>query len=140
MNTVSITTVCGNVNELSSPALHTQGKGPEVRLRCQRGKHISAIEFASYGNPTGDCTTFSVGSCHAELSESVVKQVTNIDNQYDELVLQSAHLLTTSDYFILFFQACIGKRGCSIPVSPARFGGDPCPGIQKSLLVVANCR
>ncbi|KAF6984828.1 hypothetical protein CFC21_002778 [Triticum aestivum] len=110
LNTVSITTVCGNVNELSSPALHTQGKGPEVHLRCQRGKHISAIEFASYGNPAGDCTTFSTGSCHATLSESVVKQ------------------------------ACIGKRGCSIPVSPARFGGDPCPGIQKSLLVVANCR
>ncbi|KAF6996019.1 hypothetical protein CFC21_012421 [Triticum aestivum] len=110
VNTVSITTVCGSVNELSSPALHTQGKDPEVRLRCQRGKHISAIEFASYGNPAGDCTTFSTGSCHAALSESVVKQ------------------------------ACIGKRGCSIPVSPARFGGDPCPGIQKSLLVVANCR
>uniref|UniRef100_A0A452Z6C7 Beta-galactosidase n=1 Tax=Aegilops tauschii subsp. strangulata TaxID=200361 RepID=A0A452Z6C7_AEGTS len=95
VNTVSITTVCGSVNELSSPALHTQGKDPEVRLRCQRGKHISAIEFASYGNPAGDCTTFSTGSCHAALSESVVKQ------------------------------ACIGKRGCSIPVSPARFGGDP---------------
>ncbi|KAF6990304.1 hypothetical protein CFC21_007509 [Triticum aestivum] len=110
VNTVSITTVCGNVNELSSPALHTQGKDPEVRLRCQRGKHISAIEFASYGNPAGDCTTFSTGSCHAALSESVVKQ------------------------------ACIGKRGCSIPVSPAKFGGDPCPGIQKSLLVVASCR
>ncbi|KAK1697951.1 hypothetical protein QYE76_014648 [Lolium multiflorum] len=110
VNTVSITTVCGNVNEFSAPALHTQGREPEVRLRCQRGKHISAIEFASYGNPAGDCTAFSIGSCHAESSESVVEQ------------------------------ACIGKRGCSIPVSPAKFGGNPCPGIQKSLVVVANCR
>ncbi|KAM0860764.1 hypothetical protein ACQ4PT_046326 [Festuca glaucescens] len=110
VNTVSITTVCGNVNELSAPGLHTQGRHPEVRLRCQRGKHISAIEFASYGNPAGDCTTFSIGSCHAESSESVIKQ------------------------------ACIGKRVCSMPVSPAKFGGDPCPGIQKSLLVVTNCR
>ena len=76
VNTMSITTVCGDVNELSASALHAQGRGPEVRLQCQRGKHISAIEFASYGNPAGDCTAFSTGSCHAESSESVVKQVT----------------------------------------------------------------
>ncbi|CAM0955403.1 unnamed protein product [Alopecurus aequalis] len=110
VNTMSITTVCGNVNQLPAPAPHTQGRDAEVRLHCQSGKHISAIEFASYGNPAGDCTAFSTGSCHAESSESVVKQ------------------------------ACIGKRVCSIPVSPAKFGRDPCPGIQKSLLVVANCR
>uniref|UniRef100_A0ACD5T929 Uncharacterized protein n=1 Tax=Avena sativa TaxID=4498 RepID=A0ACD5T929_AVESA len=110
VNTMSITTVCGNVNELSAPSLHTQGKDPAVHLRCQRGKHISALEFASYGNPARDCTAFSTGSCHAESSGSVVRQ------------------------------ACIGKRVCSIPVSPAKFGGDPCPGIQKSLLVVAKCR
>ena len=76
VNTMSITTVCGNVNELSAPARHTQGRDREVRLQCQRGRHISAIEFASYGNPAGDCTAFSTGSCHAKSSESVVKQVT----------------------------------------------------------------
>jgi hypothetical protein len=76
VNTMSITTVCGNVNELSAPALDTHGRGPEVQLQCQKGKHISAIEFASYGSPAGNCTTFSTGSCHAESSESVVKQVT----------------------------------------------------------------
>ncbi|KQK06119.2 beta-galactosidase 7 isoform X2 [Brachypodium distachyon] len=110
VNTVSITTVCSSVNELSAPPVQSQGKDPEVRLRCQKGKHISAVEFASYGNPAGDCRTFTIGSCHAESSESVVKQ------------------------------ACIGKRSCSIPVGPGSFGGDPCPGIQKSLLVVAHCR
>lgn len=109
VNTVSITTVCGNVHELSAPSIQSHVKDPKVRLWCQGGKRISAIEFASYGNPVGDCGTFAIGSCHAEPSELVVEQ------------------------------ACIGKRRCSIPVSPARFGGDPCPGIKKSLLVVANC-
>ncbi|CAL5095085.1 unnamed protein product [Urochloa decumbens] len=110
VNTVSVTRVCGNVNELAAPSLQSQDKEPAVDLWCQEGKQISAIEFASYGNPIGDCTNFGSGSCHAGSSESVVKQ------------------------------ACLGKSGCSIPVTPAQFGGDPCTGIQKSLLVVASCR
>nr|CAB3465164.1 unnamed protein product [Digitaria exilis] len=110
VNTVSVTRVCSNVNELSTPSLQSQDKEPEVDLWCQEGKQISAIEFASYGNPVGDCTNFGYGNCHAGSSESVVKQ------------------------------ACLGKNGCSIPVTPDTFGGDPCPGIQKALLVVASCR
>jgi hypothetical protein len=89
VNTMSITTVCGNVNELSAPALHTHGRGPEVHLQCQKGKHISAIEFASYGSPAGNCKTFSTGSCHAESSESVVKQVT----QHSRLDMNKCHKL-----------------------------------------------
>ncbi|XP_062179260.1 beta-galactosidase 7-like [Phragmites australis] len=110
VNTVSITRVCGNVNELSAPSLKSQEKEPTVDLWCQEGKYISTIEFASYGNPVGDCTSFGFGNCHAGSSESVVKQ------------------------------ACLGKTECSIPVTPSKFGCDPCPGIQKSLLVVASCR
>ncbi|RLN31220.1 beta-galactosidase 7-like [Panicum miliaceum] len=110
VNTVSITRVCGNVNELSTPSLQSQDKEPAVDISCQEGKQISAIEFASYGNPVGDCTSYGIGNCHAGSSEWVVKQ------------------------------ACVGKTGCSIPITPAKFGGDPCPGIQKSLLVVASCR
>ncbi|XP_006655346.2 beta-galactosidase 7-like [Oryza brachyantha] len=110
VNTMSVTRVCGNVDEFSVPRLQSRGKDPKVRIWCQGGKHISAIEFASYGNPMGDCKNFSIGSCHVESSEFVVKQ------------------------------SCIGRRGCSIPVLPAKFGGDPCPGIQKRLLVVADCK
>nr|XP_015638047.1 beta-galactosidase 7 isoform X1 [Oryza sativa Japonica Group] len=110
VNTMSVTTVCGNVDEFSVPPLQSRGKVPKVRIWCQGGNRISSIEFASYGNPVGDCRSFRIGSCHAESSESVVKQ------------------------------SCIGRRGCSIPVMAAKFGGDPCPGIQKSLLVVADCR
>ncbi|GJM88661.1 hypothetical protein PR202_ga04750 [Eleusine coracana subsp. coracana] len=110
VNTVSITKVCGNVNELSASPLLSEEKEPSVHLSCQEGKYISAIEFASYGNPMGGCISYGFGSCHAGSSESVVKQ------------------------------ACLGKSGCSIPVTPTIFGGDPCPTIEKSLLVVASCR
>uniref|UniRef100_K3Z3X6 Beta-galactosidase n=1 Tax=Setaria italica TaxID=4555 RepID=K3Z3X6_SETIT len=109
VNTVSVTRVCSNVNELSAPSLQSQDNEPAVNLWCQEGKQISAIEFASYGNPVGDCTNYGSGSCHAGSSDSVVKQ------------------------------ACLGKSGCSIPVTTDKFGGDPCPGIQKSLVVVASC-
>jgi hypothetical protein len=75
VNTVSVTRVCGNVNELSAPSLQSQDNKPAVDLWCQEGKQISAIEFASYGNPMGDCTSYGFGSCHAGSTESVVKQV-----------------------------------------------------------------
>lgn len=75
VNTVSVTRVCSNVNELSAPSLQYQDKEPQVDLRCQEGKQISAIEFSSYGNPVGGCTNFGFGSCHAGSSESVVKEV-----------------------------------------------------------------
>ncbi|TVU19483.1 hypothetical protein EJB05_35634, partial [Eragrostis curvula] len=110
VNTVSVTRVCSKVNELSAPSIQSHEKEPAVHLWCQEGKQISAIQFASYGNPVGDCTSFGFGSCHAGSSESIVKE------------------------------ACMGKTGCSIPITPSKFGGDPCPAIQKSLLVVASCR
>lgn len=75
VNTMSVSRVCGNVNELSAPSLQYKDKEPAVDLWCPEGKQISAIEFASYGGPTGDCKKFGFGRCHAGSSESVVKQV-----------------------------------------------------------------
>ncbi|VAH82447.1 unnamed protein product [Triticum turgidum subsp. durum] len=112
VNTVSVTRVYSSVNELSTPSLLSRRKHPAVRLRCQQGKRITDIEFASYGNPVEDCRSSSrscLGSCHAETTEFVVKD------------------------------ACLGRRKCAIPVRPAKFGGDPCPGIEKTLSVVASC-
>ena len=77
VNAVSITRVCGNVNELSAPSLQSQDKEPAVDISCQEGKQISAIEFASYGNPIGDCASYGIGNCHARSSEWAVKQVKN---------------------------------------------------------------
>lgn len=41
--------------------------------------------------------------------------------------------------YIYIYKACVGKNKCSIPLRNDRFGGDPCPGISKSLLVDALC-
>lgn len=78
VNTMSITRVYSSVTEFSTPSLLSRRKHSAVRLRCQKGKNITAIEFASYGNPVEDCRGSGRnchGSCHAETSEFVVKNV-----------------------------------------------------------------
>eukprot|EP00897_Mesotaenium_endlicherianum_P010806 jgi/Mesen1/9754/ME000007S09814 len=44
------------------------------RLQCGDGQRISAIRFASYGNPSGECGLLQRGSCHAENSLEVVEK------------------------------------------------------------------
>ncbi|KAL6840152.1 hypothetical protein ACP4OV_029962 [Aristida adscensionis] len=112
VNTMSISKVYSSVSELSTPSLSTHEKHPAVHLRCQKGRNITDIEFASYGNPVEDCRGSGRschGNCHAQISEFVVKN------------------------------ACLGRRKCAVPVRAAKFGGDPCPGVEKSLSVVAIC-
>lgn len=46
-----------------------------LRLKCPSGRRVSAVEFASYGNPTADFGNFAVGSCHSTNSISVVEKV-----------------------------------------------------------------
>ncbi|XP_073103515.1 beta-galactosidase 7-like isoform X1 [Elaeis guineensis] len=109
LKTISVTHICSNVAESFSPSLFSKRKQPSVQLQCHEGEAISSIKFASYGNPIGDCENYALGSCHAVSSKAVIKK------------------------------ACVGKRRCSIPILATTFGGDPCPGIAKSLLVVADC-
>lgn len=78
VNTVSVTRIYGSVSEFSTPSLLSRENHPAVHLRCQKGKRITDIEFASYGNPVEDCRESGRschGSCHAEMSEFVVKNV-----------------------------------------------------------------
>ena len=78
VNTMSITRIYSSVSELSTPSLLSREKHPAIHLRCQKGKHITDIEFASYGNSHEDCIESGQnchGSCHAEISEFVVKNV-----------------------------------------------------------------
>ncbi|KAL5704440.1 hypothetical protein ACHQM5_022873 [Ranunculus cassubicifolius] len=82
---------------------------PRVQLDCPSGMTISKILFASYGNPLGDCSNYAIGSCHASNSRAVVERI------------------------------CLGKSHCSITQSSRSFGGDPCPGVSKTLLVDAQC-
>ncbi|XP_011003430.1 PREDICTED: beta-galactosidase 16-like [Populus euphratica] len=80
-----------------------------VQLSCPPKRNISSIIFASFGTPSGNCESFAIGNCHSSSSKANVEK------------------------------ACIGKRSCSIPQSNHFFGGDPCPGIPKVLLVEAKC-
>lgn len=36
-------------------------------------------------------------------------------------------------------QECQGKKSCSIKILDTVFGGDPCPGVEKTLSVEARC-
>lgn len=71
--------------------------------------HAISIVFASYGTPRGSCQSYSRGTCHAPMSLEVVSKL------------------------------CEGRQECSIGVSNAIFGGDPCRKIVKKLLVESKC-
>ncbi|XP_016559947.1 beta-galactosidase 8 isoform X1 [Capsicum annuum] len=106
--------MCAHVSESDPPPVDTwtpnkdfASQEPSLRLNCEQGWTITAVSFASFGTPTGDCGAFIKGSCHLD-------------------VLSIVH------------QECVGKSGCSIPITMAKFG-DPCPGVRKSLAVEAFC-
>ncbi|GAV71938.1 Glyco_hydro_35 domain-containing protein/Gal_Lectin domain-containing protein/BetaGal_dom4_5 domain-containing protein, partial [Cephalotus follicularis] len=122
IDTVSITKACVQVSNLHPPPVSSwmaqngkgekykyQGKEPKVELHCPSGRNISRVIFASFGNPVGDCGSYAIGSCHSSNSEAIVEK------------------------------ACVGKKSCSIAYSNQYYGGDPCPGILKALLVDVEC-
>lgn len=76
---------------------------------CPPGGLISAVAFASFGNPTGSCATgFTQGSCHAPTSTSVLEA------------------------------ACLGQNSCTISVDVNTFS-DPCNGEVKHLDAQVVC-
>ncbi|CAI9282130.1 unnamed protein product [Lactuca saligna] len=117
LDTVSINKVCGHVSDAHPPRINPWGAHrrypwrprPRVHIRCPQNRIISRIIFASHGNPSGNCERYSIGKCHSPTSRRVVEK------------------------------ACLGKRQCSISHTVETFGGDPCPGTPKTLLVDARC-
>ena len=94
----------------SNPFCGSSGEGSNLQLQCDdAGATIDQIVFASFGNPSGSCPAMTKGSCSAPTSMSVVEA------------------------------ACVGRNNCSIAVSNQNFGGDPCAGTPKNLVVVAHC-
>ena len=78
------------------------GEGGTADFACPAGLIVSGISFASFGTPTGSCAAgFAKGSCDSPNSTAVTAA------------------------------ACAGKASCSVPVSSASFGGDPCVGTSK---------
>jgi Galactose binding lectin domain/Bacterial alpha-L-rhamnosidase 6 hairpin glycosidase domain len=79
---------------------------------------ISSILFASYGTPSGTCSAGSSSSANTFL----VNQTCNSANS---MSVVSA--------------ACLGKPTCSLNVSNAAFGGDPCDKVVKHFSVAVAC-
>ncbi|XP_048591521.1 beta-galactosidase 15-like [Brassica napus] len=96
--TTRVGSVCANVYEKNS-----------IELSCDR-KPISAIKFASFGNPYGNCGSFEKGTCESS------------NNTIDILT-----------------QECVGKEKCSIDVSTEKFGAPDCTGSVRRLAVEAIC-
>ncbi|KAI3949814.1 hypothetical protein MKW92_040004 [Papaver armeniacum] len=96
--TIKVGSVCANAQE-----------GRSLELSCH-GNTISAISFASFGNPQGNCGSFKKGPCDSESLISTVEK------------------------------ACLGKENCSIDVSVKTLGSNACGGINNSKLAVeATC-
>ncbi|XP_077213030.1 beta-galactosidase 16-like [Tasmannia lanceolata] len=108
---ISINTICTPrvCSHVSESHPSSSVGPPRVQLRCPPGRTITTVDFASFGTPLGDCRNYSMGSCHSTKSLAVAEK------------------------------ACLGKKSCSISLSTSKFGGDPCPGASKALLVDATC-
>ncbi|PKU64525.1 Beta-galactosidase 11 [Dendrobium catenatum] len=79
---------------------------PESHLKCPDNKVIQAITFASFGNPSGVCGNYTIGSCHAPQTKLVVEKV------------------------------CLGKASCVLPVKGEVYGADAnCPETTATLAV-----
>lgn len=55
----------GAANRPTGNLCGTANEGSTVDLTVPDGSVITAIDFLSYGTPTGSCGGFSVGACHA---------------------------------------------------------------------------
>ncbi|XP_035541969.1 beta-galactosidase 16-like [Juglans regia] len=123
LDTISRKKVCGFVSDSNLPPANSwmrdnssgiiyqvkPHRRPALRLQCPPNSTISKILFASFGTPLGDCENHAIGSCHSSNSRTIIEK------------------------------ACLRKSKCSIIVSNHTFGGDPCPGKPKALLVDAQC-
>jgi hypothetical protein len=82
-----------------------------VLLGCPSHQTVTSVAFASFGTPSGSCSS-GLGvnaSCSAA---------------------ESAHAVAS---------ACVGRNNCSVVPSTATFGGDPCEGTMKQLAARVQC-
>ncbi|KAL9370086.1 hypothetical protein Peur_041285 [Populus x canadensis] len=82
----------------------------KIELSCQ-GRPISAVKFASFGNPQGSCGSFVKGYCEG-----------------------------SKDALSVVEKACVGQESCTIDVSEDTFGSTTCgDDVIKTLSVEAIC-
>lgn len=54
---------------------HRARAAANAHLRCPPNTKMHTVRFASYGNPTGSCGSYSLGSCHDLASTAIVEKV-----------------------------------------------------------------
>lgn len=97
--TVVVGTVCARAHEHNN-----------LELSCNN-RPISAVKFASFGNPSGNCGSFAVGTCQG--AKDAVKVVA---------------------------KECVGKLNCTMDVSSHKFGSTlDCGDSPKRLFVEIEC-
>jgi len=79
-----VTGICGFVSE-DHPSIDLESWDKSLnntievkaalQLTCPESMSISSIKFASYGNPSGSCGTYSQGNCHYSNTNLVIEQV-----------------------------------------------------------------
>ncbi|MED6208636.1 hypothetical protein PIB30_047173 [Stylosanthes scabra] len=121
IQTVNRDTICSMVREDYPPTVKSgkrrsvsstaNNPKPTANLVCPENKIITHVEFASYGDPLGECGNLFAGNCTAPNSQKVVEQY------------------------------CLGKTKCAVPLEKNIFDKDGklCPHILKSLAVQAHC-
>ncbi|KDO75774.1 hypothetical protein CISIN_1g037925mg, partial [Citrus sinensis] len=109
--------ICSFVSEADPPPvdswkpnLGVVSSSPQVRLACERGWHIAAINFASYGIPEGNCGSFRPGACHMDVLPIVQKAC--VGQIECSIPVSSAYLGVSAG---------------------------ACPGLLKALAVEAHC-
>lgn len=76
--TLSQTSICGTCNNGGAPPMDNT----LLQLQCSDSNAvINAIQFASYGTPTGTCGSYKTGTCNAANSTSVVQNLCLNNNQ-----------------------------------------------------------
>ena len=77
----TVSGVCAFVAE-DYPSVGLDSEGEEnsrntssLHLTCPQNTYISAVKFASFGNPSGTCGSYLMGDCHDPNSSSVVEKV-----------------------------------------------------------------
>ncbi|KAF7810783.1 beta-galactosidase 13-like [Senna tora] len=118
--TVDRDTICSFITENHSPNVRSfdsekkqfpAGVMRGALLNCPNYKKITAVEFASFGNPTGFCGDYQMGNCSVAATKQIVEQ------------------------------RCLGKGSCNVPMDPAIFlkNGDACPDVMKALAIQVKC-
>lgn len=85
--TVNRDTICSFITENHPPNIRSfasknqklervgENLTPEAFITCPDQKKITAVEFASFGDPSGFCGSFIMGKCNAPSSKKIVEQV-----------------------------------------------------------------